>query len=123
MKKKKHNYLFIVTLVFFGIFLAIYFSYRGGYYEVKAHNKMVLTEEAMKRFEEDVSSGKDISINNYIESDYKDYSNRVTEAGVKIGKLTEDFVVEGIGAVFKVLGKLFLGNKRNSILLLTKSLS
>ena len=123
MKTKKHNYLFIVTLILFGIYSAIYFSYKGGYYEVKNHNKMVLTQEAMKRFEEDVNSGKDISISNYINNDYKDYSNKITDMGVKIGTFTESFVIDGIGAFFKVMGKLFIVNKRNSILLLTKSLS
>ena len=109
MKKKKHNYLFIVTLIFFGIYSAIYFSYKGGYYDVKAHDKMLLTEEAMKRFEEDVNNGKDISVNDYIQNNYKDYSNKVTNIGIKIGSLAESFVVDGIGSFFEFLGKLFTG--------------
>ena len=109
MKKKKHNYLFIVTLILFGIYSAIYFSYKGGYYEVKNHDKMLLTEEAMKRFEDDVNNGKNISINDYIQNDYTDYSNKITNAGIKIGSFAESFVIDGIGTFFEVLGKLFTG--------------
>ena len=69
---------------------------------------MILTEEAMKRFERDVNEGKDITINDYISTNYKDYSNNVTKVGAKTGKFIEEFITGGISRVIKVLGKLFI---------------
>lgn len=107
MKKKKKNYLLIVIIILFSIYCAIQFSYTNGYYQTRAYKKMTLTEEAMKRFERDIEEGKNISINEYIINDFKDYSNGITNVGVKTGEIAEDLVTKGMGRFFKVLGKLF----------------
>lgn len=59
----------------------------------------------MKKFETDVSNGKDVSIYDYIEEE-KDYSNNVSNLGVKLGEVTEDFLTKGLGGIFKVVSKL-----------------
>ena len=107
MKKKKKNYLLIVMTVLFSIYCAILFSYNNGYYQTMAYKKMTLTEEAMRRFEQDIEEGKNISVNNYLVNDFKDYSNGVSNAGVKTGEMAEKFITKGLGKIFKVLGKLF----------------
>ncbi len=105
MKKKKKNPFIIIVIVFFGAYLSLYYLSISGYYEYKEYNKMVLTEEAMKRFENDIKEGKDISIENYI-SDYKDYSNSVSNIGLKTGESLEKIVDKGLGEFFRVLSKL-----------------
>lgn len=105
MKKKKKNPFMIVVIVLFGAYLSLYYLSISGYYEYKEYNKMVLTEEAMQRFENDVKDGKDISIENYI-SDYKDYSNSVSNFGLKTGESLEKIVDKGLGGIFRVLSKL-----------------
>lgn len=106
MKKKKKNPLLIITIILFGIYTALYFMSSAGYYEYKEYNKMIITEEAMKKFEQDVSEGKDISINNYITTEYKDYSNKISDLGLKTGESIEKFMTEGLGGFFKVVSKL-----------------
>lgn len=36
----------------------------------------------------------------------KDYSNNVSNLGVKLGEVTEDFLTKGLGGIFKVVSKL-----------------
>ena len=105
MKKKKKNVFFIVLILLFLVYLAFYVASVNGYYEYQEYNKMVITEEARKEFERDVSEGKDVSLVDYI-TKKKDYSNNVSELGLKAGSLIEDFVTDGLGSVFEVLGKL-----------------
>ena len=62
MKKKKNNFVFVLTIVLFGIYMALYYMAETGYYEYKEYNKMIVTEEAMKQFERDISEGKDVSV-------------------------------------------------------------
>ena len=107
MKKKKKNYFLIVMVILFSIYCAIQFSYNNGYYQSSAYKKMTLTEETMRRFERDIEEGKNISVNNYLVEDFKDYSNNISNAGVKTGEIVEALVTKGIGRFFKVLGKLF----------------
>lgn len=104
-KKKNKNVVFIIFVILFGVYLALYYAFLGGYYEYKAYNKKNLTEEMMKKFETDVSNGKDVSIYDYIEEE-KDYSNNVSNLGVKLGEVTEDFLTKGLGGIFKVVSKL-----------------
>lgn len=105
MKKKKKNPFVVVITVLFGLYMSLYYLSINGYYEYKEYSKMTLTKDAMKRFEEDVKNGKDISINEYI-TDYKDYSNSVSNFGLKAGEKLEIIVNKCLGGVFKVLSKL-----------------
>lgn len=106
-KKKKKNPLLIIMIILFGVYLALYYAFLNGYYEYKNYNKMVLTEEAMKEFEKDISEGKDITLNKYIKTEYKDYSNSISDLGLKTGEFLEDAVTKGIGEFAKFFGKLF----------------
>lgn len=105
MTKKKINPILLLTIILFGIFMALYYMAENGYYEYKEYNKMIVTEEAMKRFENDVNEGKDVSIENYI-TPMKDYTNKVSDLGLKTSESLEKFMTKGIGSIFKVLGSL-----------------
>lgn len=107
MKKKKRNPVLTILIILFGVYLAFYYAFLNGYYEYKEYNKMIITEEAMKKFENDIKEGKDISINKYITTDYKDYSNNISNLGLKTGEFLENAVNKGLGGFFKVVGKLF----------------
>lgn len=106
MKKKKRNPLLIITIILFGVYTALYYMASAGYYDYKEYNKMVVTEEAMKRFESDIQEGKDITINDYITTDYKDYSNKISDLGLKTGESLEKFMTEGLGGFFKIVSRL-----------------
>lgn len=106
---KKKNPLVIVLIILFGIYASLYYLAESGYYDYKEYNKMIMTEEAMKQFESDIAAGKDITLNDYIEKNYKDYSNNISELGLKTSETLEKFMTKGIGGFFKVVSKLVTG--------------
>ena len=101
------NKLLKVLLFLFVAFLIMVISKETGLYEYKVHNKTTLTKEAMLKFENDVEKGKDVSITDYLEDEYKDYSNIVTKTGSALNKLVETFMNKGIKKTLKVLSHLF----------------
>ncbi len=108
MEEKENKDKFLITLlILFVLFLIIYITKEAGYYEFKAHKKTELTKESIKRFEKDIEAGKNVTINDYIETDYKDYSNTITNLGYNLGKMTENFMNKGIKKTLKVLSRLF----------------
>lgn len=102
------NYLLIVIALLFIIFLILYISGETGYYEYKVHTKTVLTEEAVKEFEKDISEGKNVKLENYIKTEKVDYSNPVSNTGYNTGLIIEKFMNKGIKKTMKILNSLFL---------------
>ena len=79
--KKIIKVLFMIIVV---LFLSLYISkYTNSYYD----NKMIMTDEAIKRFENDLKSGKEIKSSNYLPKE-KDYNNKIS----KIGMQTSNFI-------------------------------
>ena len=105
-ENKKDKFMVILTILFI-IFIIIYVTKETGYYEYKVHNKTILTEEAVKRFEKDVEDGKNVTINEYLENDYIDYSNNLSDLGYNIGRITETVMNKGIKQTLRTLSKLF----------------
>lgn len=106
-EKENRDRFLIVLLVFFVMFLIIYITKQAGYYEYKAYNKSTLTKESIKKFEQDIEEGKNVSINDYVVSDYKDYSNTITDLGYNTGKFVENIMNNGIKKTLKMLSTLF----------------
>lgn len=102
----RDNFL-IILLALFIIFLIIFISSSKDYYEYKAYTKTTLTKENIERFEKDVEDGKNVSINDYVVSDYKDYSNTITDIGYETGQVVETFMNKGIKKALKFLSTLF----------------
>ena len=108
MKKKKKNPFLIFITILFGIYIGMYTLLKGGYYQYKEYNKMVLTKEAMDKFESDISEGKDVTLSDYITNNTENYQNKVSKLGYNTSKFFENFFNEGLSNIFKVLGKLFV---------------
>ena len=106
-KTKKRNYLQIIMLTFFIVFMILYISKEAGYYEYKAHQKVVLTEEAITRFEKDIADGKNVKASDYVKNGYIDYSNKFTVFGSKLGEVIEDFMNDKLRKGIRILGRLF----------------
>ncbi len=104
-RKKKSLFPVIMTL-FFIVFIALYFTQITDIYKYNQHNKMSITKEAMEKFEKDIESGKNITIEDYI-SPIKDYSNSVSKLGYKTSNMVEEFMSKGIKKTFKLLVSLF----------------
>ena len=94
---------FITLLV---IFLGLFIANNTGYYSFSAINRKQLTEEQIKKFEEDVKNGVDIDINNYLEENTVSYKNNISSLGYNISNITSDIIKEGIYKIFNLFGDL-----------------
>ena len=107
--KKTDILYYIVKNVFMCclvIFLVIYISISNGTSDYRAYKRSELTKDAIKRFEEDVKSGKNINLSDYIDVNETTYSNKVSKAGIylsdKITVFARDFI-KFVGSVFSAI--------------------
>ena len=97
----------IFKFVFFIFFISFIISYvieRSGYYEYNLQNRTVLTNESMKKFEKDVSEGKDVTIEDYTVPTSRDYTSTLTKKTNKVSLEVNKVLKKGIEGVFKLLG-------------------
>ena len=107
MKKEKKNKLYrFIFMVFFLSFLVVYFSEITGYYEYRNYQKKTFTEEQIKKFEEDVASGKEVDINDYVVIDTKTYNNKLSKLTSKLSDGISEVVELSVNETFKALSKL-----------------
>ena len=108
METEKYNYTFFKILLFsFILFMIMFIANKTGYAEYKTYSKTKLTEEAIARFENDISNGKDVSIEDYLVTDDIDYSNKISRVGTKIGQTIEYGMNTGLKKTLKLLSELF----------------
>lgn len=101
-KKIFHGFIWFLFLGF----LVLYFSQASGYYENLNNKKSTLTEEKIKEFEEDVKSGKEIKIENYVVNIKKDYSNKVSNFGLFTSKAFAKYFKMGMNGIFGGIDKM-----------------
>ena len=97
----------IAKCLFFIFFLAFLISYiieRSGYYEYNLQNRTVLTNESMRKFEKDVSEGKDVTLEEYAIPTSKDYSSSLTRRTNKFSLRLNKILKKGIEKMFKIFG-------------------
>ena len=107
MKKQKvadkvFKYFFLISFI---AFLTIYFSQATGYYEYEQYKKKELTEEQIRRFEQDINEGKEIDIDSYLEP-VKNYQNKISSTSLTISDAIGVYMQKGIEFVFGGIGKL-----------------
>ncbi len=100
---KIFKYVFWLLLL---TFLTLYFSQSTGYYEFKQQKKVIYTAEQIKKFEADVASGKDVHIEDYMESTNKDYSNKASDIGLSFSETLGNIVKSGIEGFFDSINKM-----------------
>lgn len=91
----------VVAVIILILFFSLYFSRYNNYYE----NKKVLTDDAIARFEQDLTDGKEIIASNYLEEE-KNYNNKASKVGIKTSKMIEKTFNKGLGFLMKYLEKL-----------------
>ena len=64
-------------------------------------------EIRLKKFENDVNEGKNVSLKDYVIDEQVDYTNKVSNIGYNIGNTIEKFMNEGIKKTLKVISALF----------------
>lgn len=102
MNKKLFKSLFFLCFI---AFLIAYIIEETGYYEYNLQNKTILTNEQMKKFEEDTKNGKDVTLEDYLVHTEKDYTTHLTNSTNKVSEEVNILLKNGIEGVFKVLGK------------------
>lgn len=103
--KKDKLFKNIVLLVFI-CYIIVYIISISSYYDYQLQKKTILTNEQIKLFESDISQGKDVSLNDYVVSTEKDYSNSLTKFTYKITKNINKSIKNGVEVCFKLLNNL-----------------
>ena len=99
----------IKTIIFYIISLVIEWKkrfLRDLYcYEKRQSDKVLLTNQMIEEFEEDIKEGKDISIEDYLKEE-EDYSTRSSKLSLSISSKAEHIVDSAIKFIFKKLGSV-----------------
>ena len=102
MNFKNISKFFLIALFVF--FLSLLFANMSGYYNTKSVREQTLTDAQIKKFEEDVSSGKSVDIKDYLSNEDKDYSTslstKIYEVSIKLEKIVDstlNYVFNGAG--------------------------
>ena len=94
-------FMIVILVAFFGtVFLSV-----SGYYQTELQKDMILTNEAIEKFEQDVKDGKDIDANDYLASKQKNYDNRVSKTGRYVSEKLNKIVSNGIKKTLKFIIK------------------
>ena len=90
----------IVIIIVILVFIGLYISYENGYYTSKNKENMLLTEEKIREYENDLKNGVDVSEKSYL--DIKDnYDNNYTQFALKLSKKIEIGFDKIIKFIFK----------------------
>lgn len=110
MDKKKDKREVIAVRIFkilLLIYIVLFISKTSGYYEFQTHKQVELNEEAMKRFEKDVSEGKNVTLTDYIKERDIKYNNKASDLGYKISCEISNILTNGLDGTMSFFGQLF----------------
>lgn len=89
----------IVLLIITILFLSLYFSnYSNEYYETKTY----LTEEAIRKYENDLKENKTIIPNKYLPKE-KNYNNKASKIGLNSSNFLEKVINKSLKYIAKYL--------------------
>ena len=103
LQTKIFRFIFIFTLI---VYLTLYFGNEFGYFEYQKQEQAHLTQEQIKKFEQDIKDGKEIDIDNYIVEENKDYSNNFSNVGLKLSNKIKEIFSEGVKFIFNSIGDM-----------------
>lgn len=106
---KANNIFKFTMLILFVIFIALFITQSSGYYDFYEHQKTVLTDEARKKFEEDVKKGEKVDINNYMTTVKKEYGNKISNQGLNLSKAIDKYTKKGLDILVGGLNIMFGG--------------
>lgn len=110
-KIKLRTYIFrTVVIVSFAIFLTLFFGNKYGYYDYKNYEKVSLTQDQIKKFEQDVRDGKQIDLEEYLVNTNKNYHTKLSKAGLNISNGVSRFIKKGVEGFFDSVSKMVTEN-------------
>lgn len=105
----KNLFVFFMTILVV-LFLGLYISQMTGYYSYQESKKTQMTENAIKRFEQDLKDGKEINVKDYLEEE-ANYSNALSTLGMKTSRMIETLFDKTMNAIFNGISKTISNNK------------
>ena len=99
----------IAKFILFGfviLFAGLLFADANGYYVNKTYEHKTLTEEQIKKFEEDIKNGVSIDVEDYTINNEKDYTNKLSDGIYKVSLKIESLVDSFLTALFNGAGSL-----------------
>ena len=99
----KKDWARIIGMTLLFLFLGLYVASRNGYVDYQARNQMILTEEQIKKFEDDVKNQRPIDIENYVIREEELYDNQLSRTSLKLSNTIGRTVQNILNFVF---GKL-----------------
>lgn len=103
------NKKIVIKILFGMVFIAFIISYaigESGYYEYQLANKKYLTEEQMKKFEEDVKNGSEVDLKDYTVETRIDYTNKFTDLVSNTSMSINKYLKKSIESIFGLLNKV-----------------
>lgn len=108
MSKKKKGDIFLKILgCLFILFIALFIANMSGYYESKIRDRVIVTEEGIKEFENLVQNGEEIDVTSFLNTEREDYSSKMSNLGDTITSGFENFISNGANILYDVLKSLF----------------
>lgn len=102
VNKNKVNIVKYIFIILLFSFTTLYIASYNGYSEYTNQQKVILTNEKIKEFEQDILDGKEIDLNDYIIAP----TNNKKRLGLKISLLIENQAKKMIKKTFKLLSKV-----------------
>jgi len=96
----------LILLVLFAIYITVFISNKYGYYEYQKLKQVTLTQEQIKRFEEDVKNGVNVEIEDYLVDVNRDYQTNLSQAGLNLSNFLSKSIGKGINNFFGYINKL-----------------
>ena len=93
-------------IILFAVYLTVYISNKYGYYEYQKHERVTLTEEQIRKFEQDVKDGKQIDIESYVSDVNKNYQTKLSQAGLNLSNGLANIVKTGVDGFFKYINSV-----------------
>lgn len=88
------------NIFLFTIFMTLYFSQLTGYYEYQNYQKMIMTEEQIRQFEQDIKDGKEVDIKEYTVNTNLNYENTFSNIGLNLSKFISNTIEDSIIKLF-----------------------
>lgn len=103
---KSKNLLKVGGIVVFLIFICAYYISNSKYYEYELNRKVIITNDKIKEFEQDVKNKKNVSLKQYSNTGLQDYTNRISNIVYRVSKEGNKVLRKGLKAIFRKINKL-----------------
>ena len=93
----------VIYIILIGSFLIIYAASESGYFDEIKNRRVALTKEQIAKFEEDISLGREINVDEYYIDNSNVYNNKFTKLGIFLSTKIENIVSKILDKSFKAL--------------------